>query len=47
MLTAARSAYIPASYGHYIENTGNNTLIYLEISNTGARLCLRNRGLGD
>ena len=27
-------AYIPATYGHYIENTGNSTLKFLEIWNT-------------
>jgi len=26
--------YVPASFGHYIENTGNTTLHYLEIFNT-------------
>jgi oxalate decarboxylase/phosphoglucose isomerase-like protein (cupin superfamily) len=29
--------YIPPSYGHYIENTGNTTLKYLEMLNTGAQ----------
>ncbi|PSR88464.1 hypothetical protein PHLCEN_2v5144 [Hermanssonia centrifuga] len=28
-------SYIPASYGHYVENTGNTTLKFLEIFNTG------------
>lgn len=27
--------YVPASYGHYIENTGNTTLKFLEIFKTG------------
>ncbi|KAL0066821.1 hypothetical protein AAF712_006224 [Marasmius tenuissimus] len=27
-------AYVPASMGHYVENTGNTTLRYLEIFNT-------------
>ncbi|KIP09753.1 hypothetical protein PHLGIDRAFT_28854 [Phlebiopsis gigantea 11061_1 CR5-6] len=27
-------AYIPGSFGHYVENTGNSTLHYLEIFNT-------------
>ena len=27
--------YVPASYGHYIENTGNTTLKFLEIYKTG------------
>ncbi|KAF5382302.1 hypothetical protein D9757_008456 [Collybiopsis confluens] len=26
--------FIPASYGHYVENTGNGTLRYLEVFNT-------------
>jgi oxalate decarboxylase/phosphoglucose isomerase-like protein (cupin superfamily) len=30
------TGYIPASYGHYIENTGNSTLKYLELLNTRA-----------
>jgi oxalate decarboxylase/phosphoglucose isomerase-like protein (cupin superfamily) len=29
------AAYIPASFGHYVENTGNTSLRYLEIFNTG------------
>jgi oxalate decarboxylase/phosphoglucose isomerase-like protein (cupin superfamily) len=29
------TAYVPASFGHYVENTGNTTLRYLEIFNTG------------
>ena len=29
-------SYIPATYGHYIENTGNTTLKYLEIWNSSA-----------
>ncbi|KAG2363492.1 putative oxalate decarboxylase/oxidase [Suillus spraguei] len=28
-------AYIPAPYGHYVENTGNTTLLFLEIFNSG------------
>lgn len=28
-------AYIPPSYGHYIENTGNSTLLFLEIFRSG------------
>ena len=27
-------AYVPASNGHYVENTGNTTLKFLEIFNT-------------
>ncbi|KAK7050985.1 hypothetical protein VNI00_005097 [Paramarasmius palmivorus] len=27
-------AYIPASFGHYVENTGNTTLKFLEVFNT-------------
>ena len=27
-------SYIPATFGHYIENTGNTTLKYLEIWNS-------------
>ena len=27
-------AYIPGSYGHYVENIGNTTLHYLEIFKT-------------
>ena len=26
--------FVPASFGHYVENTGNTTLRYLEIFNT-------------
>ncbi|THH07558.1 hypothetical protein EW145_g3296 [Phellinidium pouzarii] len=26
--------YVPPSYGHYIENTGNTTLVYLELFNS-------------
>ena len=29
-------SYIPATFGHYIENTGNTTLKYLEIWNSSA-----------
>ncbi|KAF9076913.1 RmlC-like cupin domain-containing protein [Rhodocollybia butyracea] len=28
------TAFVPASYGHYVENTGNSTLKYLELFNT-------------
>ncbi|KIK93423.1 hypothetical protein PAXRUDRAFT_829015 [Paxillus rubicundulus Ve08.2h10] len=28
-------AYIPASYGHYVENTGNSTLKFLEVFRSG------------
>ncbi|KAG8216718.1 putative oxalate decarboxylase/oxidase [Butyriboletus roseoflavus] len=28
-------AYIPPSYGHYVENTGNSTLLFLEIFRSG------------
>ncbi|CCM03875.1 uncharacterized protein FIBRA_06026 [Fibroporia radiculosa] len=28
--------FVPATYGHYVENTGNDTLKFLEIFNTGA-----------
>ncbi|KAG1876862.1 putative oxalate decarboxylase/oxidase [Suillus tomentosus] len=28
-------AYIPPSYGHYVENTGNSTLVFLEIFRSG------------
>lgn len=28
--------YVPPSWGHYIENTGNETLVYLEIFNSSA-----------
>ena len=28
-------AYVPSPYGHYVENTGNTTLRFLEIFNTG------------
>ena len=28
-------AYVPTPYGHYIENTGNTTLRFLEIFNSG------------
>ncbi|KAG2064297.1 putative oxalate decarboxylase/oxidase [Suillus decipiens] len=28
-------AYIPAPYGHYVENTGNSTLLFLEIFKSG------------
>ncbi|PSS30942.1 hypothetical protein PHLCEN_2v2511 [Hermanssonia centrifuga] len=31
-------SYIPATYGHYVENTGNTTLKFLEIWNTGKYL---------
>ncbi|KAH9925472.1 oxalate decarboxylase [Amylocystis lapponica] len=27
--------FVPATYGHYVENTGNDTLHFLEIFNTG------------
>jgi len=27
--------FVPATYGHYVENTGNETLHYLEIFNSG------------
>lgn len=26
--------YVPPSFGHYVENTGNTTMKYLEIFNT-------------
>ncbi|KAG2156745.1 putative oxalate decarboxylase/oxidase [Suillus bovinus] len=28
-------AYVPPSYGHYVENTGNSTLVFLEIFKSG------------
>lgn len=28
-------AYVPSPYGHYVENTGNTTLRFLEIFNSG------------
>ena len=27
-------SYVPTAYGHYVENTGNTTLRFLEIFNT-------------
>ena len=27
--------YVPTPYGHYVENTGNSTLRFLEIFNSG------------
>ncbi|KAI0926153.1 hypothetical protein AcV5_008685 [Taiwanofungus camphoratus] len=36
-------AYIPASYGHYVENTGNTTLHYLEILKSGKSLLIPQR----
>lgn len=32
--------YVPASYGHYVENTGNTTLRFLEIFKSGKSLWL-------
>ena len=32
--------YVPASYGHYVENTGNTTLRFLEIYKTGQFLVI-------
>lgn len=31
MLTRRHTGYVPASYGHYVENTGNTTLRFLEV----------------
>lgn len=27
--------YVPPSFGHFVENTGNTTLTYLELFNAG------------
>jgi oxalate decarboxylase/phosphoglucose isomerase-like protein (cupin superfamily) len=40
-------AYIPASFGHYVENTGNTTLRYLEIFNTGENIFTANTCIWD
>lgn len=41
-------AYVPPSYGHYIENTGNTTLTYLELFNSGmSSLISISRGYGS
>ena len=34
-------AYVPTPYGHYVENTGNTTLRFLEIFNSGELYLLR------
>ena len=31
-------SYVPATFGHYVENIGNTTLRFLEIFNTGKGL---------
>lgn len=33
--TVGDIGYVPPSYGHYVENTGNTTLSFLEIFNSG------------
>ena len=35
VLISTGLGYVPPSWGHYIENTGNETLVYLEIFNSG------------